>query len=162
MSEYKYEYNGNTYTLKPDVLELYRDGIDIISARKKLIFEATHKIDRNIILKYEKELKELNRKKFTQAQKKKDVTGIEKQIEELEYKYETDSEVQSINVYVTGCVEDAMLKLVLDKELMSRVIPKLIDGDSSTFDFSDFKFIENVVSKAVIDFFFVTTQNRSI
>lgn len=141
MSEYNYEYNGNTYTLKPDVLELYRDGIDIISARKKLIFEATHKIDRNIILKYEKELKELNRKKFTQAQKKKDVTGIEKQIEELEYKYETDSEVQSINVYVTGCVEDAMLKLVLDKELMSRVIPKLIDGDSSTFDFSDFKFI---------------------
>ena len=162
MSEYKYEYNGNAYTLKPDVLELYRDGIDIISARKKLIFEATHKIDRNIILKYEKELKELNRKKFTQSQKKKDVTGIEKQIEELEYKYETDSEVQSINVYVTGCVEDAMLKLVLDKELMSRVIPKLIDGDSSTFDFSDFKFIENVVSKAVIDFFFVTTQNRSI
>ena len=162
MSEYNYEYNGNAYTLKPDVLELYRDGIDIISARKKLIFEATHKIDRNIILKYEKELKELNRKKFTQAQKKKDVTGIEKQIEELEYKYETDSEVQSINVYVTGCVEDAMLKLVLDKELMSRIIPKLIDGDSSTFDFSDFKFIENVVSKVVIDFFFVTTQNRSI
>ena len=162
MSEYKYEYNGNTYTLKPDVLELYRDGIDIISARKKLIFEATHKIDRNIILKYEKELKELNRKKFTQAQKKKDVTGIEKQIEELEYKYETDSEVQSINVYVTGCVEDAMLKLVLDKELMTRVIPKLVDGDSSTFDFSDFKFIENVVSKVVIDFFFVTTQSRSI
>ena len=162
MSEHKYEYNGNAYTLKPDVLELYRDGIDIISARKKLIFEATHKIDRNIILKYEKELKELNRKKFTQAQKKKDVTGIEKQIEELEYKYETDSEVQSINVYVTGCVEDAMLKLVLDKELMSRIIPKLIDGDSSTFDFSDFKFIENVVSKVVIDFFFVTTQSRGI
>lgn len=161
MSEFKYEYNGNTYTLKPDVLELYRDGIDLISARKKLIYEATHKIDRNVILRYEKDLKELNKKKFLTSKKGKDVSEIEKQIEELEYKYETDSEVQSVNVFVTGCIEDAMLRLILDKELMTRIIPKLIDGDSSTFDFKDFSFIEKVVSKVVIDFFFVTTQNRN-
>ena len=140
---------------------MYRDGIDLISARKKLIFEATHKIDRNKILKYEKELKDLNKKKFLLGKKEKDVSKIEKEIADLEYKYETDSEVQSINVYVSGCIEDAMLKLILDKELISRVIPKLIDGDNTTFNFNDFKFIENVVSKVVIDFFFVTTQNRS-
>ena len=157
----EYEYNGNKYTLKPDVLELYRDGIDLISARKKLIFEATHKIDRGVILRYEKQLKDLNRKKFTLQKKEKEVTAVEKEIADLEYKYETDSEVQSINVYVSGCIEDAMLKLILDKELISRVIPKLIDGDNTTFNFNDFKFIENVVSKVVIDFFFVTTQNRS-
>jgi len=161
MSEFKYEYNGNTYTLKPDVLELYRDGIDLISARKKLIYEATHKIDRNVILRYEKDLKELNKKKFLLSKKSKDVSEIEKQIEELEYKYETDSEVQSVNLFVTGCIEDAMLRLILDKELMTRIIPKLIDGDSSTFNFKDFSFIEKVVAKVVNDFFFVMTQNRN-
>lgn len=158
----EYEYNGNKYTLKEDKLDLYRDGVDLISARKRLIYEATHKIDRGVILRYEKQLKDLNRKKFTLQKKEKEVTAVEKEIADLEYKYETDSEVQSINVYVSGCIEDAMLKLILDKELMPRVIPKIIDGDATTFNFNDFLFIEKVVSKVVIDFFFVTTENSSI
>lgn len=158
----EYEYNGNKYTLKPDVLELYRDGIDLISERKKLIFEKTRKIDRSLILKYEKQLKELRLEKLRLERKEKDVSEIEKKIEELSEKYETDSEVQSINTYITGCVEDAMLELILDKKLIPRVIPKLVDGDVSTMDFNDFGFIENVASKIVLDFFFVTMKSSNI
>jgi len=158
----EYEYNGNKYTLKPDVLELYRDGIDLISERKKLIFEKTRKIDRSLILKYEKQLKELRIEKLRLERKEKDVSEIEKKIEELSEKYETDSEVQSINTYITGCVEDAMLELILDKKLIPRVIPKLVDGDVSTMNFNDFIFIENVASKIVLDFFFVTMKSSNI
>jgi hypothetical protein len=157
----EYEYNGNKYSLKPDVLELYRDGIDLISERKKLIFEETKGIDRSLILRYEKELKDLQRSKFTLEKKKKDTVKIDKQIQDLNDKFETDSEVNSINTYIAGCIEMAMLKLILNKELIKRVIPKLIEGDPETFNFEDFIFIEKVVSKVIIDFFFVTTQNSN-
>jgi len=157
----EYEYNGNKYTLKPDVLELYRDGIDLISERKKLIFEETKGVDRSLILRYEKELKDLQRSKFTLEKKKKDTVKIDKQIQDLNDKFETDSEVNSINTYIAGCIEMAMLKLILNKELIKRVIPKLIEGDAETFNFEDFIFIEKVVSKVIIDFFFVTTQNSN-
>ena len=158
----EYEYNGNKYSLKKDVLELYRDGIDLISARKKLIFEKTKGIDRSLILKYEKQLKDLRIKKMQSEKKKKDTAEIDKQIQSLEDKYETDSEVQSINVFVAGCIEDAMLELILDKNLIPKVLPKLIEGDETTFNFNDFIFIEKVVSKIILDFFFVTMKSSSI
>ena len=157
----EYEYNGNKYTLKPDVLELYRDGIDLISERKKLIFEETKGVDRSLILKYEKELRDLQRSKLMLEKKKKETDKIDKQIQDLNDKFETDSEVDSINTYIAGCIEMAMLKLLLNKELIKRVIPKILEMDEETFNFNDFIFIEKVVSKVVIDFFFVTTQNRS-
>ena len=115
-----------------------------------------------MILKYEKQLKELRIEKLRLERKEKEVSEIEKKIEELSEKYETDSEVQSINTYITGCVEDAMLELILDKKLIPRVIPKLVDGDVSTMNFNDFIFIENVASKIVLDFFFVTMKSSNI
>jgi hypothetical protein len=157
----EYEYNGNKYTLKPDVLELYRDGIDLISERKKLIFEQTKGIDRSLILKYEKDLKNLRIEKLKAEKRGKETTEIEKKIADLEDKYEIDSEVQSINVYVSGCIEDAMLKLIMNKKLIPRIIPKLIDGDETTFNFNDFVFIENVVAKVILDFFFVTMKSSN-
>jgi len=157
----EYEYNGNKYTLKPDVLELYRDGIDLISERKKLIFEKTKGIDRSLILKYEKDLKNLRIEKLKAEKRGKETTEIEKKIADLEDKYEIDSEVQSINVYVSGCIEDAMLELIMNKKLIPRIIPKLIDGDETTFNFNDFVFIENVVAKVILDFFFVTMKSSN-
>ncbi len=157
----EYEYNGNKYTLKPDKLDLYRDGIDLISARKKLIFEKTKGIDRSLILKYEKDLKNLRIEKLKAEKRGKETTEIETKITELEDKYEIDSEVQSINLYVTGCIEDAMLELIMNKNLIPKIIPKLIDGDETTFNFNDFVFIENVVSKVILDFFFVTMKNNN-
>jgi len=157
----EYEYNGNKYTLKPDVLELYRDGIDLISERKKLIFEKTKGIDRSLILKYEKDLKNLRIEKLKAEKRGKETTEIEKKIADLEDKYEIDSEVQSINVYVSGCIEDAMLELIMNKKLIPRIIPKLIDGDETTFNFNDFAFIENVVAKVILDFFFVTMKSNN-
>jgi len=158
----EYEYKGNKYTLKPDVLELFRDGIELIIGRKKLMFEETKNINSSLILQYEKQHKELLRSKSKAEKSGKGLSEIEKQIDELQYKYETDPEVHSILTHTTGCVENAMLKLVLDKKLIPEVIPKLIEGDKETYNFNDIEFSKNVVSKVVNDFFFLMMTHRDI
>ncbi len=157
----EYEYKGNKYTLKDNTLELYREGISLIEKRKKLIFEKTKDIDRSVILSYEKQLKELQKKKFTLEKRKKETTEVDKAIVELTNAYEVDSKVKSITVYIEGCIEDAMLYLILDKETVPAVIPKLVEGDKSAMDFNDMEFIEKVVAKVIVDFFFITIKNSN-
>jgi len=157
----EYEYKGNKYTLKDNTLELYREGISLIEKRKKLIFEKTKDIDRSVILSYEKQLKELQKKKFTLEKRKKETTEVDRAIVELTNAYEVDSKVKSITAYIEGCIEDAMLYLILDKETVPAVIPKLVEGDKSTMDFNDMEFIEKVVAKVIVDFFFITIKNSN-
>ncbi len=157
----EYEYKGNKYTLKDNTLELYREGISLIEKRKKLIFEKTKDIDRSVILSYEKQLKELQKKKFTLEKRKKETTEVDKAIVELTNAYEVDSKVKSITAYIEGCIEDAMLYLILDKETVPAVIPKLVEGDKSAMDFNDMEFIEKVVAKVIVDFFFITIKNSN-
>ncbi|HUX60002.1 MAG TPA: hypothetical protein VMV32_01720 [Ignavibacteriaceae bacterium] len=159
----EYKFKDNVYKLKPDVLALYRDGIDLIAKRKDLEFKHTKGIDRSAVLVYQNKLKTLQDEKLLLTKKKKPTDKIDKQLEELDTKYQLDSEVSAINVHLIQKRGDAMLELIADKsKLFPVMFPKMLEGDASTMDFDNFEFVRDVVCKVIDDFFFVMTENKVI
>ncbi len=157
----EYKYKDKTFTLKTDNLKLMRVVFPLIESYRKLRFEALSGIDRKIILVYEKKMNVLKLSIARGEERKEDVSKLQKELDDMQYEYDTDSQVNLITNHINELLNGVLIKLSLDDELMKKTIPELLEGDFHGIDYSEDEF-NAVIVRFLADFFFVMREDNNM
>ena len=153
-----YTYKGSEYRVKENNLKQLRILQPLKKELAKLTFEATKGIDRSILLKYQQRLKQLNLEIYRMKERKEDATAKENELKELIQKYETDSEVATLNNFIESQNESVMLDLFFNEDLMRQSIPAIVEGDYSIFNYDEDEFY--LFAGQVISDFFLSMRKQ--
>ena len=147
-----YTYKGSEYRVKDNNLKQLRILQPLKKELARLTFEAAKGIDRSILLKYQQRLKQLNLEIYRMKERKEDATAKENELKELIQKYETDSEVATLNNFIESQNESVMLDLFFNEDLMRQSIPAIVEGDYSIFNYDEDEFYL-FAGQVISDFF---------
>ena len=147
-----YTYKGSEYKVKDNNLKQLRILQPLKKELARLTFEAAKGIDRSILLKYQQRLKQLNLEIYRMKERKEDATAKENELKELIQKYETDSEVATLNNFIESQNESVMLDLFFNEDLMRQSIPAIVEGDYSIFNYDEDEFYL-FAGQVISDFF---------
>ena len=153
-----YTYKGSEYRVKENNLKQLRILQPLKKELAKLTFEATKGIDRSILLKYQQRLKQLNLEIYRMKERKEDATAKENELKELIQKYDTDSEVATLNNFIESQNESVMLDLFFNEDLMRQSIPAIVEGDYSIFNYDEDEFY--LFAGQVISDFFLSMRKQ--
>ena len=153
-----YTYKGSEYKVKDNNLKQLRILQPLKKELARLTFEATKGIDRSILLKYQQRLKQLNLEIYRMKERKEDATAKENELKELIQKYETDSEVATLNNFIESQNESVMLDLFFNEDLMRQSIPAIVEGDYSIFNYDEDEFY--LFAGQVISDFFLSMRKQ--
>ena len=153
-----YTYKGSEYRVKDNNLKQLRILQPLKKELARLTFEATKGIDRSILLKYQQRLKQLNLEIYRMKERKEDTTAKENELKELIQKYETDSEVATLNNFIESQNESVMLDLFFNEDLMRQSIPAIVEGDYSIFNYDEDEFY--LFAGQVISDFFLSMRKQ--
>ena len=153
-----YTYKKSEYRVKDNNLKQLRILQPLKKELARLTFEATKGIDRSILLKYQQRLKQLNLEIYRMKERKEDTTAKENELKELIQKYETDSEVATLNNFIESQNESVMLDLFFNEDLMRQSIPAIVEGDYSIFNYDEDEFY--LFAGQVISDFFLSMRKQ--
>lgn len=150
MSEYTYK--GEKFTLKKDVLNFNAVTQPLRKELRRLIRESTKHIDRSPILQFEKRLSDLQTK--IKRAKGDELEKLSKEIDEVKYLYETNSEVDFIKADEAACIAEATEELFMNMTLARETLPHMIDGKTEIIEFTQTDEFLEFYGKVLKDFFF--------
>lgn len=130
----QHKYKDRVFTLKEDRLGVLKNINEFLELREDIIFEIDKKVDSSVILKYERLISD-KRRAVEEVTDKAKKAKLQKELDDLIQRYETDSEVAAINKTKKARLDNKMSVLIADAELMKRTIPFILNEDCEGIEF---------------------------